>query len=94
MKDTAKKEKYRVYGELINTYGYNLPEGSKSFQALNYYTNEEITILLTKRSHLHKIPKNILTGTQKLKRTEEALTTQLADTESEIEHLESISNAS
>ena len=36
MKDTAKKEKYRIYGELINTYGYGLEEGCKSFQALNY----------------------------------------------------------
>ena len=24
MKDTAKKDKYKVYGELINTYGYAL----------------------------------------------------------------------
>ena len=44
MKDTEKMEKYKVYGELINTYGYNLESGCKSFQALNYYTNEEITI--------------------------------------------------
>ena len=27
MKDTAKKEKYKVYGELINTYGYGLEDG-------------------------------------------------------------------
>ena len=26
MKDTAKKDKYKVYGELINTYGYGLEE--------------------------------------------------------------------
>lgn len=46
MKDTAKKDKYKVYGELINTYGYGLEDGCKSFKALNYYTNEEITIPL------------------------------------------------
>ena len=46
MRDTTKMDKYKVYGELINTYGYNLEEGCKSFQALNYYTNEEITIPL------------------------------------------------
>ena len=46
MKDTAKKDKYKVYGELINTYGYGLSEGCKSFEALNYYTNETITIPL------------------------------------------------
>ena len=27
MKDTEKKDKYKVYGELINTYGYGLEEG-------------------------------------------------------------------
>ena len=46
MKDTEKKDKYKIYGELINTYGYGLEEGAKSFKALNYYTNEEITIPL------------------------------------------------
>lgn len=93
MKDTAKKEKYRVYGELINTYGYNLPEGSKSFQALNYYTNEEITIPLDETLTPAQNSKKYFDRYTKLKRTEEALTTQLADTESEIKHLESISNA-
>lgn len=93
MKDTAKKEKYRIYGELINTYGYNLPEGSKSFQALNYYTNEEITIPLDETLTPAQNSKKYFDRYTKLKRTEEALTTQLADTESEIEHLESISNA-
>ena len=93
MKDTEKKEKYRVYGELINTYGYNLPEGSKSFQALNYYTNEEITIPLDETLTPAQNSKKYFDRYTKLKRTEEALTTQLADTESEIEHLESISNA-
>ena len=93
MKDTAKKEKYRVYGELINTYGYNLPEGSKSFQALNYYTNEEITIPLDETLTPAQNSKKYFDRYTKLKRTEEALTTQLADTESEIEHLESICNA-
>ncbi len=35
------KDKFKVYGELINTYGYGLEEGCRSFTALNYYTNEE-----------------------------------------------------
>lgn len=93
MKDTAKKDKYKVYGELINTYGYNLPEGSRSLQALNYYTNEEITIPLDETLTPAQNSKKYFDRYTKLKRTEEALTTQIADTESEIEHLESISNA-
>ena len=93
MKDTAKKDKYKVYGELINTYGYGLEEGCKSFKALNYYTNEEITIPLDPTLTPQKNAKKYFDRYGKLKRTEEALTEQLADTESEIEHLESISNA-
>lgn len=93
MKDTAKKDKYKVYGELINTYGYGLEEGCKSFKALNYYTNEEITIPLDPTLTPHENAKKYFDRYGKLKRTEEALTEQLADTESEIEHLESISNA-
>ncbi|MCD7834573.1 MAG: NFACT family protein, partial [Lachnospiraceae bacterium] len=38
--DTEKREKYRIYGELIHTYGYGVEPGAKSFEALNYYTNE------------------------------------------------------
>lgn len=30
LKGTEKRDKYKVYGELINTYGYNLEPGSKN----------------------------------------------------------------
>ena len=46
MKDTEKRDKYKVYGELINTYGYGVEAGAKSMKALNYYTNETIIIPL------------------------------------------------
>src|SRR5699024_11752580 len=29
LKDTQKREKYRIYGELLNTYGYEAKEGDK-----------------------------------------------------------------
>lgn len=44
MKDTEKRDKYKVYGELLNTYGYGVEEGAKSMEAMNYYTNEMITV--------------------------------------------------
>ena len=80
MKDTAKKEKYKVYGELINTYGYGLEDGCKSFKALNYYTNEEITIPLDPTMTPAENSKKYFDKYGKLKRTEEALTEQIADT--------------
>ncbi len=87
MKDTAKKEKYRIYGELINTYGYGLEEGCKSFQALNYYTNEEVTIPLDPTLTPGDNAKKYFDRYGKLKRTEEALTSQIEETQSEIQHL-------
>ena len=44
LRDTENREKYKVYGELINTYGYNLEEGAKTLECLNYYTNEMVSI--------------------------------------------------
>lgn len=93
MRDTTKMDKYKVYGELINTYGYNLEEGCKSFQALNYYTNEEITIPLDATITPQENAKKYFERYNKLKRTAQALEEQIADTESEILHLESIQAA-
>ncbi|MDY4771152.1 MAG: NFACT RNA binding domain-containing protein [Lachnospiraceae bacterium] len=93
MKDTQKKDKFKVYGELINTYGYGLEPGCKSFQALNYYTNEEITIPLDDTLTPAENAKKYFDKYNKLKRTQEALTTQLEETKSDIEHLESISTS-
>lgn len=93
MKDTEKKDKYKIYGELINTYGYGLEEGVKSFKALSYYTNEEITIPLDPQLTPQENSKKYFDRYQKLKRTQEALEEQIKETTEEIQHLESISNA-
>ena len=92
-KDTEKREKYRIYGELLNTYGYSAPEGSKSLTALNYYTNQEVTIPLAPELSPQENAKKYFDRYQKLKRTAEALETLLAETKAEIEHLETIQTA-
>lgn len=93
LKDTEKREKYKVYGELINTYGYSVSDGAKSMTALNYYTNEEITIPLDDTISVMDNAKKYFDKYGKLKRTFEALTELIKETESEIKHLESISNS-
>ena len=40
LKSTKKRDKYKIYGELLNVYGYNLEEGADKLSCLNYYTNE------------------------------------------------------
>ena len=93
LKDTEKRDKFRIYGELINTYGYNIPEGAKSFKALNYYTNEEITIPLDPNLTPSENAVKYFNRYNKLKRTFEADSKLIEETRSEIEHLESVSTA-
>lgn len=93
LKDTEKRDKYRIYGELLNTYGYSLEPGAKKLTALNYYTNEEITIPLDDTLSAQENAKKYFDKYGKLKRTYEALTTLTGETREEIEHLESISTA-
>ena len=93
MQDTEKRDTYRIYGELLNTYGYNAAPGAKSLEALNYYTNEMITIPLDPTLSPTENAKRYFDRYGKLKRTYEALTTLTEEVKAEIEHLESISNS-
>lgn len=93
LEDTEKKDKYRIYGELLNTYGYEILPKSKSAQVLNYYTNETITIPLEEDKTPLENSKKYFAKYNKLKRTYEALSVLVQDTKNEIEHLESISTA-
>ncbi|MBP5624573.1 MAG: NFACT family protein [Lachnospiraceae bacterium] len=93
LKDTEKRDKYKVYGELINTYGYSVLEGAKSFEALNYYTNETITIPLDETISVKDNAKRYFDKYSKLKRTAENLTTIIEEVTAEIEHLRSILNS-
>ncbi|MBQ1688834.1 MAG: NFACT family protein [Lachnospiraceae bacterium] len=90
LRDTEKREKYKIYGELIHTYGYNITPGAKSMTCLNYYTNEEITIPLDDSISPVENGKKYFARYDKLKRTYDALTVQTKETEEEILHLESI----
>ncbi|KAB1437660.1 Rqc2 family fibronectin-binding protein [Candidatus Galacturonibacter soehngenii] len=93
LKDTQKRDKYKVYGELLNTYGYNLEEGAKELEALNYYTNEMIKIPLDETLSAKENAKKYFDKYNKLKRTFEALSSLTQETKDEINHLESISTA-
>lgn len=93
MQDTEKKDKYKVYGELLNTYGYGVEPGAKSMEALNYYTNEMITIPLDPQLTTSENAKKYFEKYNKLKRTYEALSSLTLEVKAEIEHLESIQTA-
>ena len=93
LKDTEKRDKYKVYGELIHTYGYGLAEGAKELEALNYYTNEMIKIPLDPTLDAKANAQKYFDKYNKLKRTYEALTDLTEETRAQIEHLESISTS-
>lgn len=91
--DTEKRETYKIYGELLHTYGYSAPEGAKSLETLNYYTNEMITIPLDPTLSAGENAKKYFDRYGKLKRTNEALLALTKETKSEIDHLESVMTA-
>ena len=93
LKDTEKREKYKVYGELINAYGYGLEPGAKKLDALNYYTNEMISIPLDPTMTPQENARKNFDRYNKLKRTCEALQKLTVETKEAIEHLESIRTA-
>ena len=93
LKDTENREKYKVYGELIHTYGYSAKEGDKELEALNYYTNEMIKIPLDPQKSAMDNAKKYFDKYNKQKRTFEALSELIKETSDDITYLESITNA-
>jgi predicted ribosome quality control (RQC) complex YloA/Tae2 family protein len=90
LQDTEKRDKFKIYGELINTYGYGLEPGAKVLNTINYYDNQEISIPLDPMITPMENAKQYFEKYNKLKRTYDALTIQLSDTQEELIHLESI----
>ncbi len=93
LESTKNRDKYRIYGELLQTYGYDAEYGAKSITCNNYYTGKDITIPLEPTISAIDNSKKYFNRYGKLKRTYEALAVQTLETEAEINHLESISNS-
>ncbi len=90
---TKNRDKYRVYGELLTTYGYQAAPNATSLKCNNYYTGEDIIIPLDKEFTPIENAKRYFSRYNKLKRTYEALLIQRAETTEDINYLESVSNA-
>jgi predicted ribosome quality control (RQC) complex YloA/Tae2 family protein len=94
MNDSKKREIYKLYGELLNVYGYHLKEGATELVCENFYdNNKEIKIPLDPTRSAQENAQKYFEKYGKLKRTAEALAIQIAETQAQIDHLESISNA-
>lgn len=90
IRDTQKRDKYRVYGELLNAYSYSIPEGAKSAELDNYYTGEKLRVPLDPTMSATDNAKRYFNRYTKLKRTNEALTKLTVEVKAEIDQLEGI----
>lgn len=93
MKDSEKKDKYRVYGELLTVYGYSAEPGADKITVNDYNTGKDVTITLDPTLTPSQNAKKYFDKYTKLKRTAEALEEQIKESSEAIEQLESIQNA-
>lgn len=93
LKDTEKRDKYKIYGELLHTYGYEAKPNDKSITVINYYENKELTIPLDPDLSASDNAKKYFDKYAKLKRTAEALDTYIEQSKTELELLKSIETA-
>lgn len=93
LKDTEGRDKYRIYGELLTTYGYSAIPGEKSVTVLNYYTGEELAVPLDPDLSAIDNAKRYFDKYAKQKRTFEALSRFVKETGEELAHLDSIRTA-
>lgn len=92
--DSQKKEKYRVYGDLLNTYAFQVPAGADHFVAENFYDeNKPLRIPLDKNLTPAENAKKYFDRYAKLKRTELAVSQELRKTIQEEAHLSSVLTA-
>jgi len=93
LKDTEKRDKYKIYGELLTAYGYGVEQGEKELTCDNYYTGEKITIPLDADISAMENSKKYFEKYNKLKRTYEALTEYTKVSKEELEYLLSVQNS-
>jgi predicted ribosome quality control (RQC) complex YloA/Tae2 family protein len=93
LQDTEDRDKYRIYGELLHTYGYQCPPNAKNITVPNYITGEDLNIPLDPTLSPAENAARYFDKYNKMKRTSEALKSLTVTVLEEISHLESISNS-
>lgn len=93
IKDTQNRQRYRVYGELLNTYGYSCPPGAASLSVTDFYSGKPVTIPLDPLLSPGENAKRYFEKYKKQKRTCEALTRLTQEVQEQIRYLESIATA-
>lgn len=91
LRDTEKRGRYRLYGDLLSAYGYSVEAGQTQCVLPNFYDdNKEITVPLDDTLTPLENAKKYYERYAKLRRTKEALDIQLAQTQAEVAYLSSV----
>lgn len=90
LQDTHNRDKYKIYGELLQTYGYDAKEGDTSITVINYYDNQELTIPLDENMTAIENANRYFEKYNKQKRTHEAMQKFVEETQVELSYLESV----
>ncbi len=88
--DAENREKFRICGELLNAYAYQIEDGLKKAEVFDYYENKTRTITLDENKTVAENAVRYFDKYNKLKRTAGALAEQMKENEEEIEYLEGI----
>lgn len=91
LEECSEMDKYKLYGELITSYLYQIPKEHLShIELLNYYTNTFVDIPLDISIYPNENAKKYFKNYNKLKATNEVLQVQKKEIEKEINYIESI----
>lgn len=91
LQDTGKRDKYKLYGELLNVYAYDIPPKAAFYDADNYYdNNNKVRISLDPALTPSQNSVKYFEKYAKAKRTFDALSSLIPETEQQIAYLESI----
>ncbi|MDD7349121.1 MAG: NFACT RNA binding domain-containing protein [Clostridiales bacterium] len=93
LKDTEKRERYKIYGEHINTYGYQLGPEDTVLKCTSYYDESPLEIPIDPAKTPTENANKYFERYNKLKRTYEAVSVQIEETQVQIDHLETILTA-
>jgi len=90
LKDTEKMDKFKLYGELLTAYSYQIPGGVKEYEANDFYSDKLIKIPLDSDLNAIENANRYFAKYNKLKRTKEALDTIIVGTKESVDYLENV----
>ncbi len=90
LRDTEKREKYKLYGELLCAYAHEIKVPGKSVTVYDYNTGEDISIPMDEELSTIDNSKMYFEKYRKMKRTFDALTGYIEKTKEDLDHIGSV----